>query len=362
MLQTDQLRYETLYKKHINALIRQGKAATTIDAYSRAVRRITYFFDESPDTLTQDHFEKYFQSLIQTHSLSTVKTDRNGLQFFYKYVLQKEWKWVDIVKPPVVKTLPDVLTIDEIRRLLDSAKDLRYQTFILVCFSMGLRLSETLNLKIGDIDSERMKVHIREAKGKKDRYVTLPQSALQALRKYWKTHRNPNYLFPSGNTTVQRQAATIHMGRGRLQQKFKSIVRHTGIRKKISIHSLRHSYGTVLTEANISLRKIQQEMGHVSPNTTARYTQLSDVFEINTENKINMLMNRVAWQQPEKNKTSENNDYSDLPHTEIDTQRTIINHNSGPTDENNNPQRRKTDRPTVCSQCASEIKAWNDTP
>lgn len=166
MNKAQQLKFDALYQQHINALRRQGKAATTIDIYARAVRRITEFYDLCPDRLTLEHLKAYFAALVQSHSWSTVKVDRNGLQFFYKHILNKTWAWVDIVKPPQQKVLPDILTRTEIERLINGARELRYQTFILTAYSMGLRLGEVLNLQPGDIDSARMKVHVRQGKGK----------------------------------------------------------------------------------------------------------------------------------------------------------------------------------------------------
>lgn len=297
MNKAQQNRYESLYRKHVSALKRQGKADSTIDVYSRAVRRITEFFDCPPDVLALEQFEAYFEALVQTHSWSTVKIDRNGLQFFYKYVLKKEWNWVDIVRPPQVKSLPDILTLKEIERLLNGTRELRYQAFIFVCFSMGLRLGEALSLKVGDIDAERMKVHIRQAKGKKDRYVTLPESTLHTLRQYWKTHRHPQLIFPRGRTPTECHTADTSMDRGGLQKSFKAIVRDVGIHKNITVHSLRHCYGTLLMEAGVGLRSIQHEMGHECPKTTAVYTQLSKITEHDTDKQINGLMNklRVMW-------------------------------------------------------------------
>lgn len=297
MKKAQQKRYESLYRKHVNALRRQGKADSTIDVYSRAVRRVSEFFDCSPDTLTQELLEGYFDSLVKTHSWSTVKVDRNGLQFFYQHILKREWQWVDIVKPPQIKTLPDVLTLKEIERLINGTRELRYQTFILVCFSMGLRLGEALSLRVGDIDGERMKVHVRQAKGKKDRYVTLPQLTLNALRRYWTTHRHATFLFPRGRTQEERHRADAPMDRGGLQKSFKAIVKDLGIHKDITVHSLRHCYGTLLTEAGVSLRSIQHEMGHECPKTTALYTQLSTYTQNDTNKRINGLMARlrVLW-------------------------------------------------------------------
>jgi len=111
-------KFQSLYRKHVSALQRQGKAASTIDVYSRALRRVTEFWDTCPDGLTQEQLEIYFASLVKTHSWSTVKVDRNGLQFFYQHILKRDWEWVDIVKPPQKKVLPDILTLKEIERLL----------------------------------------------------------------------------------------------------------------------------------------------------------------------------------------------------------------------------------------------------
>lgn len=297
MNKAQQKRFDSLYRKHLSALRRQGKADATIDAYSWAVRHIGDFYDCSPDALTQDQLEGYFDSLVKTHSWSTVKINRNGLQFFFKHILKREWQWVDIVKPPQVKTLPDVLTLKEIERLINGTRELRYQAFILVCFSMGLRLGEALSLTVGDIDKERMKVHIRQAKGKKDRYVTLPQLTLDTLRRYWATHRHPRLLFPNGRTPEERQQAETCMDRGGLQKSFKAIVKDVGIHKVVTLHTLRHCYGMLLTDAGISLRSIQQEMGHECPKTTAIYTQLSSYTQNDTDRRINGLMGRlrIAW-------------------------------------------------------------------
>lgn len=293
MNKAQQTKFDGLYQQHVSALHRQGKARTTIDVYSRAVRRITEYYDMCPDRLTREHLKGFFDALIKSHSWSTVKSDRNGLQFFYKHVLNKEWTWVDIVKPPQKKALPDILTVKEVERLINGTRELRYQVFILTAYSMGLRLGETLNLRVGDIDRERMKVHIRQGKGKKDRFVTLPRASLLALRAYWVTHRHPDLLFPSGKTPSARQSATVAMDRGGLQKSFQAIVKDCGLRKHVTVHTLRHCYGTHLVEAGVNLRAIQHEMGHECPKTTALYTQLTDVAQHNTDALINRLVDRL---------------------------------------------------------------------
>ncbi|MCP4010108.1 MAG: tyrosine-type recombinase/integrase [Proteobacteria bacterium] len=293
MNKAQQARFNSLYEQHVNALHRQGKAERTIDSYARALRRITHFFDRCPDRLTQDQLKDYFSALVKSHSWSTVKVDRNGLQFFYRHVLNQQWTWVDIVKPPQQRVLPDILTVKEVEQVINGTRELRFQTFIFVAYSMGLRLGETLKLRVGDIDGDRLKVHIRLGKGQKDRFVTLPDISLLALRTYWITHRNPQLLFPAGKTPETRHRATQVMDRSGLQKSFKVILKSCGIHKHITPHSLRHCYGAHLVETGLNLRAIQQEMGHECPKTTALYTQLTEVAHQNTSKMINRMVNRL---------------------------------------------------------------------
>lgn len=287
-------KFNSLYQQHVNALRRQGKAERTIDSYARAVRRITEFFDVCPDRLNEQHLKDYFDALVKSHSWSTVKVDRNGLQFFYNHVLGKEWIWVNIVKPPVIKSLPDILSSEEISAMINSARELRYQTFILTAYSMGLRLGETLNLRIGDIDGDYPRVHIRRGKGHKDRYVTLPVITLKALRRYWSTHRNPALLFPAGKNANERAGATKPMNRTGLQRAFKQIARDCSIHKQVHIHTLRHSYGAHLVEHGLHLRALQEELGHACPKTTALYTQLTRPTMQNTLELINIMVSELT--------------------------------------------------------------------
>ena len=157
MQSIEQIRYHELYQKHLTALKLNNLSATTIDVYARAVRRVTDLTDCCPDKLTKDQFRQHFLDLIETHSWSTVRSDRAGLQFFFKHVLKKQWDWSEIVRPKTVKTLPDVITHAQTSALLEAANEQRYQTFFLVCYSMGLRLREGLSLEVKDIDAVQMR-------------------------------------------------------------------------------------------------------------------------------------------------------------------------------------------------------------
>ena len=263
-------RYNYLYEQHLINLRLQGKRPATIDAYARAVRRITDYFEQSPDTLTTANLKQYFNSLIQTHSWSTVKSDRNGLQFFYRYTLNKQWEWLAIVKPPQVKSIPDILTAKQVSQVINRTHKRRYQVFFMTLYSMGLRLSEGLNLTIHDIDGLQMQVHIRDGKGRKDRLVPLPSRTLIALRSYWKTHRHPRLIFPGAQSKTNTP-----MDKGSVQKALKCVLQDCRINKRISPHSLRHCFATHLLEQGLDLRSLQQLLGHASLNTTARYTQLN---------------------------------------------------------------------------------------
>ncbi len=233
MKSTEVKRFDTLYQRHLKLLKLQGKAPKTIDAYSRAVRRVSGHFDCCPDQLTQEQLENYFAELVDSHSWSTVKLDRLGLMFFWKFVLKIDWEWVNIVKPPKITSIPDILTLVEVERLIGAAQKLRYRVFILTTYSMGLRLEEALSLQVGDIDADRKLVHIRRGKGHKDRMVPLPDRTLHALRVLWTKHRHPTLLFPNARGSFETiQQATTHMNTGGTQNAMKKVVSACNIKKK----------------------------------------------------------------------------------------------------------------------------------
>ena len=162
-----QARFDSLYEQHLRALKRHGKAAKTIEAYGLAVRRLAQFVDRCPDDLTSDELNAFFEWLIDTKGWSTVKLDRNGIRFFYEQILGQSMPWLNMVRPPKIQALPDVLTIEEIARIIHCTRERRYKVFWLATYSMGLRLGETMKLEIADIDSAHMRVHVRLARATK---------------------------------------------------------------------------------------------------------------------------------------------------------------------------------------------------
>jgi len=233
MIASEQKRFDTLYAQHLRALKLRGYSASTIDVYSRAVRRLARYFNCVPDQLSVEQLETYFAELVDFRSWATVRVDRNGLQFFWKFILKQDWQWVKIIKPPRVRSLPDVLSVAEVKQLISIARIDRYRIFMLTTYSMGLRLSETLALEVSDIDGKRHRVHIRRGKGHKDRFVPLPDVTYQALRSFWATHRHPRLLFPAfvGSSERIRQTAS-HMDRGGVQKAVKALLAECGIKKR----------------------------------------------------------------------------------------------------------------------------------
>ena len=233
MTKNEKSRFDKSYQQLLKCLKLQGKADKTIESYSRAIRRVSEYFDCLPEKLTPDNLKDYFAALVESHSWSTVKIDRLGLQFYWRHILKKDWQWIDIVKPPKVKNLPDILTSAEIEHLIAATCKLRYRVFLLVTYSMGLRLEEALSLQVGDIDADRMLIHIRRGKGHKDRFMPFPDLTLKALRALWLKHRHPVLLFPNPVGSVEHiQQATRHMDRGGAQSAMKAVVKDCGIKKK----------------------------------------------------------------------------------------------------------------------------------
>ncbi|MER2493896.1 tyrosine-type recombinase/integrase [Catenovulum sediminis] len=173
-----------------------------------------------------------------------------------------------------------------------------YQTYFLVTYSLGLRLSEALNLTVSDIDSHLMRVHLRFTKSKKDRFVPLPQVTFLALRRYWKTHRHPTLLFPGGKPPFERNGQPMIMDKGGVQKAIKLVAKQVGISKNVHIHTLRHSIATHMLERGLSLRSIQLFLGHANPDTTAKYTRMTQETAQNSALMLNDLVDSLSihWQ------------------------------------------------------------------
>lgn len=225
--------FEQNYAAHLQHLKLKGLRPKTIDAYARAIRRIGARFDGAIDALTEQQLLDHFTELLDSHSWSAVKLDLYGLKFFYTHVLRKPWVMPALIKPPKSSRLPDIVTVAEAGRLFAATRVLSYRAFYFTLYSLGLRLGEGLRLRVGDIDAGRGRVHIRNAKGNRDRFVPLPRATHQLLQSFWRVHRNPTLLFPSRQGGPERAArATVPLDRGGIQSALHPIVAACGIKKR----------------------------------------------------------------------------------------------------------------------------------
>ena len=283
--------FKKYYETHCKYLRLNGLQPATIDAYSRAMRRIGKYFKYQVDNLSTEQLLNYFDDLIQTHSSSTVKLDLWGLKFFYKNVLRKPWTDIPKIKQPKSTYLRDIVTIKQVAQILNATRIINYRVFFFTIYSLGLRIKEGLTLKVGDIDADRMRVHIRNSKGNKDRFVPLPKKTLEVLRDFWKMHKHPSFIFPNRLLGLKKSRnAKSHMNVGGAQEALKKVITEIGIRKRITPHSLRHSYATHLLEAGVGIIELQKILGHYSILTTAVYTHLTAKGTQCSTRKINKLM------------------------------------------------------------------------
>lgn len=226
--------FNDYYNKQLKCLKLAGMQPKTIEAYSRAIRRIGNYFDCRINNLTMDQLLEYFHALLEAHSWSTVKLDLYGLKFFYARVLNRTWEDIPLIKPPKTTRIPDILSVEQLHQLVAATGKLSYRVFFFTAYSLGLRLGEGIGLKIGDIDSHNMRVHIRDAKGNKDRLVPLPKNTLQVLRNFWSVHQHPEFLFPNRKRGLKNaHLVETPLDRNGIQAAMKAVVTQLGIKKNL---------------------------------------------------------------------------------------------------------------------------------
>jgi len=285
-----------LRQKMIEDMQLRGFAERTQEAYLSAVRQLAKHYHKPPDQIDEEELRGYFLFLKnEKHAArNTCTIALCGIKFFFQHTLGREWKTFDFLRPPKEKKLPVVLSVEEVSRILKRVQRYHYRVCLTTIYACGLRLLEGVHLQVSDIDGQRKMLHIRQAKGNKDRYVPLPAACLNMLRQHWLTHHNPVWLFPAlSEGWLDLRKARKPMSESGVQRAFRAAVRDCGIHKKATVHTLRHSYATHLLEAGLSLRIIQSYLGHASPATTAIYTHLTSVTQDQSLNTIDELVTRL---------------------------------------------------------------------
>ena len=280
-----------LRKKMLEDMKLFGLSERTQETYIYAVSKLAQYFHKSPDLISDDQLREYFLFLKDKYARNTSTIAICGIKFFFEKSLKKPFEIFGILRSPRVNKLPVVLTREEVQLILKNIRTLRHRACLSLIYSCGLRLKEGVSLKVNQVDSKRMVIHIQQAKGLNDRYVPLPKTTLEILRAHYKTHQNPLLIFPApGRGETQESSSIKPLPDSSIQTVFRKSLLETGINKDAHVHTLRHSYATHLLEDGVDIRIIQEYLGHNNIETTMIYTHLTPLIKNGVYNKINSLM------------------------------------------------------------------------
>jgi integrase/recombinase XerD len=258
----------------LEELQRRNYSDGTIRNYLRIVERFAQHFGKSPDKLGPDHLRSYQAYLVKQRKLDpgSVENHISALRFFYVRTLGRHEFRQFLPFPKVRKKLPNILSREEVARLIEASSNLFQRTLLTVLYGTGMRRAEVARLKVADIDSQRMILHVVDGKGHKDRDLPLSPALLETLRAYWRWLKPRTYLFPSRTHGDREHPIT---GKA-VWNNCTEAAKRAGIQKRLSPHLVRHAWATHLHEAGTDLRTIQLLLGHESLETTAQYLHLSE--------------------------------------------------------------------------------------
>lgn len=259
-----------LRKRLTEELELRNYSPKTIQLYVNHVARLARHYGKSPDRLTHEEIRSYLVYLIEERgqAVGSYRQALAALRFFYRWVLKRGDLVQDILAPRVERRLPVVLSVSEVQRLFAAIVSFKHRMILMTAYSAGLRVAETVKLKVTDLDSERMVIRVVQGKRNKDRYTILSPVLLQMLRHYWWAARPVNYLFPGRRADRPMSVATV-------QRTCREAAVEAGLEKTVTPHTLRHSFATHLLEGGTDIRVLQALLGHGSIRTTAHYTHVS---------------------------------------------------------------------------------------
>jgi integrase/recombinase XerD len=242
----------------------------TITCYLTCMVQFVRHYGRSPVQMGEEEIRTYLYYLMKEKKVSQsfINQAYSAIKFFYQTTLERPWNGMKIPRIKNRKKLPVVLSMQEVRSLLCSVDNLKHQAILTTIYSGGLRLGEATHLRVSDIDGERMTILVQQGKGNKDRYTLLGQRTLQLLRRYWKAYHPVEWLFPSKDPAQPLSGSSV-------QRVFKKALQRAGIKKKASVHTLRHSFATHLLESGTDLYYIQRLLGHTTASTTSIYLHIT---------------------------------------------------------------------------------------
>jgi integrase/recombinase XerD len=266
-----------LRKTMLEELQRRNLSQLTAECYLRSVEEFALYFNRRPDQLGPEQIRQYQAHLFTDRKLdaNTVCQHLSALRFFFIKTLKRRWTVEETPYPKRPIRLPDVLSREEVEQLINSADGPMHRVWLLTLYATGMRREELVQLKVTDIDSPRMLIHIHQGKGKQDRDVMLSPKLLEELREYWRS-MNPKpetFLFPGGGRAHNKD---IPMSAKSIWHAVKNAARRAGLQKRVHPHTLRHCFATHLLESGADLRTIQLLLGHADLKTTSRYLHMSE--------------------------------------------------------------------------------------
>jgi site-specific recombinase XerD len=267
---SQELTMTPLRKRMLEDMLLRNFSENTQRSYVHYVADFALHYNTSPDRLGLEHIRDYQVYLAEQRQLSpaSINTFVSAVQFLYTVTLEMPWGGNRFVRMKVPETLPVVLDRQEVEHLFLHVGFMKHRAVLMLCYGSGLRISEAVSLQPEDIDSARMLIRVRKGKGAKDRYTVLSAGMLNVLRRYWKAQRPVDYLFPGMEKGTHLSAAAV-------QQVCRDACRMAGIEKRVTPHTLRHSFATHLLENGTDTRAIQVLLGHKRIDTTARYTTVT---------------------------------------------------------------------------------------
>ena len=274
----------------------------TQQAYFACVRQFGEFYERSPELISPEEVRQYFIHLKAEQKVARQTSTQAicALKMFWEKTLQRVWPHeLQLARANPQFKLPIVLSSSEVRRILAAVPSLDHRVALITIYSCGLRLGEGLRLQVGDVDAERMLLHLRAGQGNHDRYVPLPGRTLLLLREQWKSQGHPLLLFPAkGHTGQGASTATESICHATVQRAFRLALKSSGVKKAAHVHTLRHSYATHLLEHGENLRQIQVNLGHKSPVATAIYTHLTSLCQTQHQKRLDELMGNLCCTRP----------------------------------------------------------------
>jgi len=285
-----------LHERMVGDLKLLGYAKRSIGSYVRAVSQLQNFCCKELEEVTEEDLRAYWLYCKDTLNwgAATLRISYSGIKLFFLHTLKRDWEILRSVKFERAATLPVVLSIDEVRTLLAHMPTLQNRAFFSMVYGCGLRLNEAIHLQVGDVDGKRRAVHVHGGKGAKDRWIPVPDTVLELLRAYYKTHRNSRWLFPAtGKNGKQGPTAVKPVAETTVQGALRRTLKRQGIKKRVTTHTFRHSYATHLIEAGVPVRHVQECLGHSSLATVMIYLHITTHGREDSRNKLNQLMRGV---------------------------------------------------------------------